>query len=195
MVTGLAKAGRRVRIITDHGWLLLPGGLPRAKLDSGLTDTKWSRCALVKEGAVVSALQLPWTWGPAAVVATGPGAHAFREGQEYAHGGLSLQESVVPELVVEPMEVIRRATIVEAQWVGLRLRVTVDGGDGLLADLRLGAEGDGPSVLDKRRELDADGRTSLLVTNDDATGMAALLIMMDKSGNLLATQKTMVGGT
>jgi hypothetical protein len=59
----------------------------------------------------------------------------------------------------------------------------------------LGAEGDGPSVLDKRRELDADGRTSLLVTNDDATGMAALLIMMDKSGNLLATQKTMVGGT
>jgi hypothetical protein len=195
MIVGLAKAGRRVRIITDHGWLLLPGGLPRAKLDSGLTDTKWSRCALVKEGAAVSAIQLPWTWTPAAVVATAPGVHAFREGQEYAHGGLSPQESVVPELVVEPLEVVRRAAIVEAQWVGLRLRVTVDGGDGLTADLRLGAEGDGLSVLDKPRELDADGRTSLLVTDDGAAGQAALLIMMDRSGNLVAIQPTTVGGT
>ena len=89
MIIGLAKAGRRVRIVTDHGWLLLPGSLPRAKLDSGLTDTKWSRCALMKEGAVVSALQLPWTWAAGVVVATAPGVHAFREGQEYAHGGLS----------------------------------------------------------------------------------------------------------
>jgi hypothetical protein len=195
MIVGLARAGRRVRVITDHGWLLMPGGLPRAKLDSGLTDTKWSRCALVKGGAVVSALQLPWTWAKGAVVATAPGVHAFREGQEYAHGGLSPQESVVPELSVEPMEVVRRAAIVEAQWVGLRLRVTVDGGNGLTADLRLGAEGDGLSVLDKPRELDADGRTSLLVTDDGAAGSPALLIMSDKSGNLVAMQPTTVGGT
>ena len=194
MIIGLVKTGRRVRIITDHGWLLMPGSLPKAKLDSGLTDTKWSRCALVKEGAAVSALQLPWTWAPTAVVATAPGVHVFREGQEYAHGGLSPQESVVPELLVEPLAVTRRAAIVEAQWVGLRLRVVVDGGDGLTADLRLGAEGDGPSVLDKPRELDADGRTSLLVIDDRTAGMPALLMILDRSGNPLAMQATMVGG-
>jgi hypothetical protein len=137
---------------------------------------------------------LPWTWTPTAVVATAPGVHAFREGQEYAHGGMSPQESVVPEIVVEPMEVIRRATIIEAQWVGLRLRVTVDGGDGLIADLRLGAEGDGVSVLNKPRELDADGRTSLLVADDGVEGQSALLMMLDKSGNLVAIQPTTVGG-
>ena len=93
------------------------------------------------------------------------------------------------------MAVIRRATIVESQWAGLRLRLTVDGGDGLTADLRLGAEGDGPSVLDKPRELDADGRTSLLVTDDGAAGKAALLIVLDRSGSLVATQATMVGGS
>jgi hypothetical protein len=193
IVIGLAKTGRRVRIVTDHGWLLLPGGLPRAKLDTGLTDTKWSRCALVKEGAVVSALQLPWTWSPAAVVATAPGAHTFRDGQEYAHGGLSPQESVVPELTVEPLAVVRKVAIVEATWVGLRLRVVVDGGDGFTADLRLGTEGDGSSVLDKPRELDADGRTSLLVTDDGATGKSALLMILDRTGNPLATRVTTVG--
>jgi hypothetical protein len=97
--------------------------------------------------------------------------------------------------VVEPMEVVRRAAIVEAQWAGLRLRVTADGGRGLTADLRLGAEGDGPSVLDKPRELDADGRTSLLVLDDGAAGQAALLVMLDGAGKLVAMQPTTVGGT
>jgi hypothetical protein len=29
----LARQGRRVRIVTDHGWLLMPGGLPQAESD------------------------------------------------------------------------------------------------------------------------------------------------------------------
>ena len=28
IVLRLARQGRRVRVVTDHGWLLMPGGLP-----------------------------------------------------------------------------------------------------------------------------------------------------------------------
>jgi hypothetical protein len=145
----LARAGRRVRIATDHGWLLLPGGLPTAKLDSRLTETKWARCAIVKECAPTSIPQLPWSWNQTVMVASAPGIHAFRAGQDYAHGGISPQESVVPELIVMPIAAARRAIIVDLEWAGLRLRVRAEGGDGLTADLRLGAEGDSGSVGDR----------------------------------------------
>lgn len=192
-VLRLARSGRRVRVVTDHGWLLLPGGLPRAKLDSGLTDTKWSRCALVKEGAPATAIQMPWTWNRAHFVATAPGACAFSEGQEYAHGGISPQESIVPELTVSPLTPPRRAAIVEAQWRGLRVRIVVDQGDGLIADLRLGAEGDGPSICDRPRTLDADGRTSLLVPDDANLGRQALLTVSNEKGSMVATRSVTVG--
>jgi hypothetical protein len=145
----LAHAGRRVRIATDHGWLLLPGGLPVAKLETGLTETKWSRCAIVKEGAPASVPQLPWSWNWSVMVASAPGVHAFRAGQDYAHGGISPQESVVPELIVAPIAAVRRVIILEVEWAGLRMRIRAENGDGLTADLRLGAEGDGGSVADR----------------------------------------------
>ena len=173
----LARAGRTVRIATDHGWLLLPGGLPAAKLDSGLTETKWARCAIVKEGAATTVPQLPWSWNETVMVASAPGIHAFRAGQDYAHGGISPQESVVPELIVAPIAGARRAIIVDLEWAGLRLRVRAEGGDGLTADLRLGAEGEDGSVADRPRALDADGRTSLLVPDDTLGGKPALLVL------------------
>ena len=113
----LALAGRRVRIVTDHGWLLMPGGLPVAKLGAGLTESKWSRCAIVKDGSAAAAQQLPWTWNASVMVATAPGAHVFWQ-NEYAHGGISPQECVVPELVVAPMQPARKAVIVQLEWVG-----------------------------------------------------------------------------
>ena len=58
-VLRLVRAGRRVRVVTDHGWLLLPGGLPVAKLGSGLADTQWSRCATVKDGFRRSRASVP----------------------------------------------------------------------------------------------------------------------------------------
>ncbi len=38
-ITELLAAGwKRVRVVTDHGWLLLPGGLPKIDLPSALAD-------------------------------------------------------------------------------------------------------------------------------------------------------------
>jgi hypothetical protein len=193
-VLRLARTGRRVRVVTDHGWLLLPGGLPVAKLETGLTETKWTRCAIVKEGAPATVPQPPWSWNPRVMVASAPGIHAFRAGHEYAHGGLSPQESIVADLLVEPLAAVRRAVIVDLEWVGLRVRVRAEGGDGLIADLRLGAEGDGGSVADRARELDAEGRTSLLVPDDTLAGEPALLVLADADGRVVASRPTSIGG-
>jgi len=50
------KGVKRIKIVTDHGWLLMPGGLPKTQLNEGLTETRWGRCALIKEGAVTDLL-------------------------------------------------------------------------------------------------------------------------------------------
>lgn len=94
----LLNAGwKNVWVVTDHGWLLLPGGLPKAELPARLTETKWGRCAVLKDAAADSDwLVLPWSFDPAVRVALAPGISAFSSGREYDHGGLSLQESVVP---------------------------------------------------------------------------------------------------
>ncbi len=105
-VERLLSAGwQRVRVVTDHGWLLLPGGLPKVELNSKLTETKWARCAVVKEAATsVDAMTLSWSYGPEVRIALAPGIGAFRAGQVYDHGGLTLQECVVPlvEIVANP---------------------------------------------------------------------------------------------
>jgi len=128
------------------------------------------------------------------MVASAPGIHAFRAGQDYAHGGLSPQESIVPELVVEPLAAVRRAVILDIEWAGLRLRVRAEDGDGLSADLRLGVEGDVGSVADRPRALDAEGRTSLLVPDDTLVGKWALLVLEDTDGKVVASRPTQIGG-
>ena len=190
----LARAGRRVRIITDHGWLLLPGGLPVAKLETGLTETKWTRCAMVKEGARTTVPQMSWSWNRAVLVASAPGIHAFRAGQEYAHGGISPQESVAPVLTISPVVALQRAVIADAEWNGLRIRVRAENGDGLTADLRKGPEGDGGSIVDRPRALDAEGRTSLLVPDDGLVGERALVVLENTDGKVVTSRQTTVGG-
>ena len=54
-IDALLNAGwSKVRVVTDHGWLLLPGGLPKIELPPYLVETKWARCAAVKGESVKS---------------------------------------------------------------------------------------------------------------------------------------------
>ncbi len=46
----LQHGWRRVLIVTDHGWLMLPGGLPKADLPLHLTHLRKGRCAVLKKG-------------------------------------------------------------------------------------------------------------------------------------------------
>ena len=72
------KGIKRIKIVTDHGWLLLPGGLPKEELKRDLTETRWGRCALIKEGAKTDLLHLPWRWNHSIFIAYAPGISFFK---------------------------------------------------------------------------------------------------------------------
>ena len=74
-VSSLLNSGwRRVHIVTDHGWLLLPGGLPRIDLPGYLVETKWARCAVVKGQPDLPVPVSIWYWNPAIRIASPPGS-------------------------------------------------------------------------------------------------------------------------
>ena len=193
-VLQLVRAGRSVRIVTDHGWLLMPGGLPHAALDVGLVEPngKRTRCALVKLQAQTSYLQIPWTWNADVSVATATGARSFYAGYEYAHGGVSPQECILPVLDVSSTGVRQEVSIAQARWEGLRLRVEVGGGADLHVDLRLGSETSGASLIKGGRVLDERGRTSFLVS-DEHERKAACLVVLDDDGCVLAHRTLTIG--
>jgi len=196
-VQGLLEAGwKRVRVVTDHGWLLLPGGLPKVQLPKYLAESRWSRCASIKDSSHVDVPVAGWSWNTQERFAHAPGVHCFVAGHEYAHGGASLQECMVPVLMFAstgaPAGVI--VTIGELQWVGHRCRVTIQPpAEGLLADLRT-KPNDPSSSIAEPKALDADGKTALLVADDSLEGTMASLVVADASGRVVCKEATTVGG-
>ncbi len=196
-VQGLLETGwKRVRVVTDHGWLLLPGGMPKAELPKYLAESRWSRCASIKDSSHVEVPVAGWSWNPHERFAYGPGVHCFLVGQEYAHGGASLQECLVPVLkfasTTAPAGLV--FTLREVQWVALRCRVTVEPAvEGLLADLRTKPNVPSSSITDPK-PLDADGKAALLVADDSLEGTVASLVIVDASGRVVCREATTVGG-
>ena len=190
----LARQGRQVRIVTDHGWLLVPGGMDAAKIEAGLTEpnSKWARCAVVKPGAKVSLPQFRWTWNNEVWIATAPGACAFFNKVEYAHGGISLQECVIPAIVLQPMDTKTSPTIAETTWKGMRLYVRVLHAAGMRVDLRQGSA-NGNSVAAAVKDIEPDGAASLLVDYDQE-GKEAILVVVDAAGAVVARKAMKVAG-
>ena len=102
-ISALLSAGwSRVRVVTDHGWLLLPGGLPKVEL---LAAPRRHQVGALRRRARAARRRTlptyPWYWNPVLRIASPPGIGAFVANTEYAHGGISLQECVIPDLIVE----------------------------------------------------------------------------------------------
>jgi hypothetical protein len=71
-------------------------------------------------------VRLPWSWDSSVLLATPPGVRAFYNGTEYAHGGVSPQECVLPVIDVTA-DGIAPSLSIHATWNRLRLRVEVKG--------------------------------------------------------------------
>ncbi len=196
-VQNLLDAGwRRIRIVTDHGWLLMPGGLPSVNLPNYLTESRWSRCASVKKTAKVDVPVFSWFWNQGEYVASAPGAAAFSKGHEYSHGGVSLQECVIPDLIIWREESMEWAaiSIKEVSWAGLRCRITVGPpGLALFADIREKVN-DPTTTITSHKKLDDSGRVSLLVKDERQEGKTVSIVIIDASGNVILKQPTTVGG-
>lgn len=196
-VQALLDAGwKRVHVVTDHGWLLLPGGLPKTPLPKYLTESRWARCASIKETSHVEVPVAGWSWNPHERFAYGPGVHCFVAGHDYAHGGVSLQECVVPTIILSggAEQAAPEVTVREAQWVGLRCRVIVEPiASGMTVQLRT-KPGDPTSAASEERALDDEGKAALLVPDDALEGTAVSLVVLDESRRVVCRRMTVVGG-
>jgi hypothetical protein len=194
----LCDAGwRRVRIVTDHGWLLMPGGLPKSELAKHQTETRWGRCAVLKDSAHGTPLTFGWDWCNAVQVAYAPGVSSFIAGTEYAHGGISLQECLVPVLQMDCAGGAGSAAVVTIKsvtWKGLRCTVVVEGAaPGQRVDIRTKAALASSSLASTEKPLDG-GKASLAVADDEHMGAAAVVVVLDAEGEVLQKQATTVGG-
>lgn len=197
-IGALLRAGwTEVIVVTDHGWLLLPGGLPKVELKSFLAEHRWGRCAALKPDAQINAPAFKWHWNPAVTIASPPGAGCFRASMEYSHGGVSLQEMVTPVLrVTAARPTGGSARILEAKWTGAKCRVSV-GGDcaGVRVDVRTSQSDPDTSLLaDKQaRETTPDGKVTIFLENDSDIGKVAMIVLLDASGQAINALTTKLG--
>jgi hypothetical protein len=186
---------KKVKVVTDHGWLLMPGGLPKIELPKFLAETRWGRCALIKEGVKTDYPTVPWHWAETVHIAVPPGVGAFKTSLEYSHGGLSLQECLVPELTIgSAATATAEAVVSSVKWVGLRCRIQASSSAvGLVADIRESLADAKTSLVSKPKEIESDGQTSLLVSDDRLAGKKAFVVLIDASGNVVTKFPTVIG--
>jgi len=191
----LAHGWRQVTVITDHGWLLVPGGLPKVSLPEQLTEIRKGRCARLKPLASTDRQAVPWFWDEGVAIALAPGIDCFESGKDYEHGGISPQECVTPVLAVRTARSTgQRVGIENVSWRGLCCVVTL-GGDApdLLVDMRVKPRDAGTSLVTEPKRP-RDGTVSLLVADDSWEGEAAFVVALSAEGAVLEQEQTVVGG-
>lgn len=188
---------QRVDVVTDHGWLLLPGGMDKVELPPAVTVIKKGRCARLKEGAVVEVPTVPWFWDQDVRIAVAPGATCFESNKEYEHGGVSPQECIVPRLTVTAGATAATTggpEITKIKWFGLQCRVEFSGvTDKVLVDIRgLPAEPKS-SIAEQAKETSSAARLSLVVPDEEHEGERAHLVLVSEDGQILAQRDVVVG--
>lgn len=193
----LAGGWKTVRVVTDHGWLLAPGGLPKTELPSALSDNTWGRCASIKPGAACNEALYSWYWNVDLSFALAPGVSCYRAGIEYTHGGLSLQECVVAFLNVTAQSSVGGTSSIDIQdvaWKGMRCKVAIEGFvAGLRLDIRTHAGNPSSSVTMSDRPFKEDGTASVVVEDDNLIDHDATIVIVDAQGQLLAQRATVIG--
>jgi len=189
----LSNSGwKKIHLVTDHGWLLFPGGLPKTDLHNNLTDTKWSRCALVKPEARSNQPSFPWFWNPEKQIALAQGIACFRQGTEYTHGGLSFQECLTLHLTITPSS--QEFTIASISWKGLRCLISLSGNtSNLLIDIRTKPNLPNTSIT-KTTKLNSQGTASIIIKDYSLEGQPASLVVLDETEKPIYITDITIGG-
>ena len=197
-IKSLLDAGwKRLHIVTDHGWLYLPGDLPKLDLPKAVTESKWARCSALKVGAHSNELVYPWAWCDEQFFALANGISCFKKGEAYTHGGLSLQECLTLELWISRSSEASSGGIEEIDviWKNMRCKVSAEGGNASFKiDLRLSAGDPSSTVITAPKPFKEDGLTSIVVENEDHFGKTAYVVILNDSGELMAQKSTRIGG-
>ncbi|MGI9189311.1 MAG: BREX-1 system phosphatase PglZ type B [Longimicrobiaceae bacterium] len=193
----LGAGWKQVDVVTDHGWLLLPGGLEKTELPAATVAVKKGRCARLKEGAQVEVPTVPWHWDPDVRIALAPGVSCFEANQEYEHGGVSPQECVVPRVRVRAamtQAATGGAAITRLKWLGLMCRVELENvPPGATADIRALPANPSTSVAETVKETTGAGKQSLHVSDEELEGEPAYVVIVGRDGSILAQRETTIG--
>ena len=142
-------------------------------------------------------MHLPWRWNPSVFIAYAPGISFFKANQEYAHGGISLHECLVPVLIIEnPIASVSAAKIAEIKWVNLWCAINIEGSkDGFTIDIRTKYNHSSTSILEfeSKNKAVKENKVSLIVS-EDAETQAATIVLLDETGRILDKKLTTVGG-
>lgn len=189
----IAAGWRSVKIVTDHGWLLLDGDLPKVDLPRHLTESRWGRSAVASTGTPPDTIQVTWFWNPSEVVHTPPGIACFNKATGYSHGGLSPQECVIPVLTIRG-EGRAPATgqISSVAWVGFRCVIDCAGAPaGSRVDIRV-SKAAGVSAISSPKAVPSDGNLSIPV-EDEHEGKELVVVLLGPGGETLSQKKTKFG--
>ena len=188
---------QKIQIVTDHGWLLFPGGLPKVELPPAFTSNKWGRCAVIKEGAQSGEMLYPWYWNAVQSFALARGVGCYMKGKEYAHGGVSLQECLTLNIEISPgqgVDLKSKIQIDSVEWKNLRCFIRLsEYQPGVKVDIRF-KPADNELITISAKVPGEDGALSLLIEDEDNIGKAAYVIVYDGNDQLLAQLKTKIGG-
>lgn len=187
----------KVRIVADHGWLMMPGGLPKATIAASLVDSKWGRTAAVKPGALIDGNFYQWYWNPGVHFVLAEGVSCYRANTEYTHGGISLQESILLDLIVsDPNDSNGTVlTITDIVWKGMRCKVAAEGQvEDLRLDIRTKPAMPETSIVMGVKEFTSDGITSVVVDDDIYEGKTAFLVVLDENEKVVYQIATIIGG-
>lgn len=193
-VQSLFDAGwKSVRIVTDHGWLLLPGGLPKVDLPRLLTESRWARCAVASNGTPNDTVPVSWFWNQGETVHTPPGISCFNKSPEYTHGGLSVQECLIPDITVRAGTAATvLATLRDVTWNKYRCLVECSGDfAGMKVDIRAGAP-TGKSALPAPKPVPEDGHLSIPV-DDIYEGQNLFVVLLGADNQPVAQRSTKLG--
>ena len=196
-VEGFLQWGwKSVELVTDHGWLWLPGKLPKLDLPGNLTLSKWSRCAVAKPGSKTGFDEVSWFWGNQHGMVLAPGIGVFQNGMEYSHGGLTIQEALKLRIKVSSNANVKNQVIIkDTVWRGLRLHVTIEGNTTqLTVDVRTKPADENSSVLldeHKNKSFDINGKATTLA-NESYLQSAAVIVVCE-NGQVLAKKNTTIG--
>jgi hypothetical protein len=114
---------------------------------------------------------------------------------EYAHGGMSVQECLTPDLRFSNPAQGKAVpvTIESVQWLRLRCRVVIKpAAAGLFAVLR-SKPNDATTNIGAPKAFDNEGRAGLLVEDEELAGIATSLVVIDANGRVLCKQATIIG--
>ena len=197
-ISSLLKAGwTEVIVVTDHGWLLLPGGLPKVELKAGLADHRWGRCAAMKATSETDVPTLKWHWNEEVSIASPPGVGCFRASMEYTHGGISLQEMVTPILHISRSGPSGdSARLVEGKWTGAKCRIAVSGEcAGFMVDVRTLLSDKETSLLANQQavKINTDGKVTVFLEDDADIDRQAEIVLLDPSGKVIDSLSTTLG--